>query len=164
MMVVRIRKIVPMGCIYASAISENSETSTSHTLLGLRQRNFLHFHFIESEKRMKGYALDKWESTLNLCVHAHGPDIEPIMEAARKNKYFLGTSSTCTYELILCNRGPDHIFSVTLFPRQVKILVFCRSIHLFNLYLGLPLDIIPLASRDYQGNYITSQEFFINYY
>ena len=34
---------------------------------------------------MKGYALKKWESTLNLCVHAHGPDVELIMEVARKN-------------------------------------------------------------------------------
>jgi hypothetical protein len=33
---------------------------------------------------MRGYTLKKWESTLNLCVHAHGLDIEPIMEAARK--------------------------------------------------------------------------------
>jgi hypothetical protein len=22
---------------------------------------------------------------LNLCVHAHGPDVEPIIEAVRKN-------------------------------------------------------------------------------
>ena len=36
---------------------------------------------------MKGYALKKWELTLNLCVHAHGPDVELIMEAARKNIY-----------------------------------------------------------------------------
>ena len=36
---------------------------------------------------MKGYALKKWESTLNLCVHAHGPDVGLIMEAARKNNY-----------------------------------------------------------------------------
>ena len=33
---------------------------------------------------MKGYALKKWESTLNPCVHAHGPDVELIMEAAHK--------------------------------------------------------------------------------
>jgi hypothetical protein len=34
---------------------------------------------------MTGDTLKKWESTLNLCVHAHGPDVEFIMEAARKN-------------------------------------------------------------------------------
>ena len=64
---------------------------------------------------MKGYALQKWESTLNLCVHAHGTDVELIMEAARKNNYFFGTSSSCIYELILCNRGSDHISSLIPF-------------------------------------------------
>jgi hypothetical protein len=87
---------------------------------------------------MKGYALKKWESTLNLCVHAHGPDVELIMEAARKNSYFLGTSSSCISELIPYNHGFDHILSLTPFPGQVKILVFCRSFRLPNLYLNLP--------------------------
>ena len=41
------------------------------------------------ERRMEGYALKKWESTLNLCVHAHGPDVELIMEASCNNNYFL---------------------------------------------------------------------------
>ena len=75
-----------MGCTYAAAICENPATPTSQTPLVLCQINFQHFHFIESEKRMKGYALEKWESTLNLCVHAHGPDVQLIMEAARKKK------------------------------------------------------------------------------
>ena len=34
---------------------------------------------------MKDYALQKWESTLSLCVHAHGPDVELIMEASCNN-------------------------------------------------------------------------------
>ena len=34
---------------------------------------------------MKGYALKKWASILNLCVHAHGPDVELIMEASLKS-------------------------------------------------------------------------------
>ena len=84
-MVVWIRKIVPMGCIYAFVIYENPETCTGHTLLVLRQINFQHFDFTKSEKWMRGYALKKWESTLNPCVHARGPDAELIMEAARKN-------------------------------------------------------------------------------
>ena len=33
---------------------------------------------------MKGFAVKKWELTLNLCVHAHGPDVELIMEASCK--------------------------------------------------------------------------------
>ena len=58
---------------------------------------------------MKGYALKKWESTLNLCVHAHGPDVELIMEAARKNNYSFGISSSYIWDLAFCNRGSDHV-------------------------------------------------------
>ena len=36
--------------------------------------------FLKHEKWMEGYALKKWESTLELSVHAHGPDVELIME------------------------------------------------------------------------------------
>ena len=46
---------------------------------------------------MEGYALMKWESTLNLCVHAHGPDVELIMEASCYNNNPLVISSSCIY-------------------------------------------------------------------
>ena len=59
---------------------------------------------------MKGYALEKWESTLNLCVHAHGHDVDPIMEASCNNNFFLDILSYGIGELILCKRGSDHIF------------------------------------------------------
>ena len=59
---------------------------------------------------MKGYALEKWESTLNLCVHAHGHDVDPIMEASYNNNYFPGIISSGIGELILCNCGSDHMF------------------------------------------------------
>ena len=39
---------------------------------------------IKYERRMEGYALKKWESTLNLCVHAHGHDVDPIIKAFLK--------------------------------------------------------------------------------
>ena len=58
---------------------------------------------------MKGYALEKWESTLNLCVHAHGHDVDPIMEASCNNNYFLDIISSGICELILCDRGADHV-------------------------------------------------------
>ena len=58
---------------------------------------------------MEGYALKKWESTLNLCVHAHGPDVDPIMEASCNNNYFL-ENIIWICELILCNRGSDRNF------------------------------------------------------
>ena len=59
---------------------------------------------------MKGYALEKWESTLNLCVHAHGHDVDPIMEAYyNNNNYFPGIISSGIGELILCNRCSGHV-------------------------------------------------------
>ena len=47
---------------------------------------------------------------LELCVHAHGHDVDPIMEASCNNNYFLDIISFCIGELILCNRGSDHMF------------------------------------------------------
>jgi hypothetical protein len=50
---------------------------------------------------MKGYALKKWESTLNLYVHAHGNNVDPIMEAPCNNSYPLDIipSRTCVESL-----------------------------------------------------------------
>ena len=80
---------------------------------------------------------------LELCVHAHGHDVYPIMEASSNNNYSLDMISFGICELILCNRGSDHIFSLIPFLGLVKALVFCRSIHLCNLYYVLPSSITP---------------------
>ena len=98
---------------------------------------------------MKGYALEKWESTLNLCVHAHGHDVDPIMEASCNNNYFLVIISFGIYELIL-NHGSYHIFYLIPFLGQVKPLVLYRSMHPSNLYFDLPSSTNPLVSRGYQ--------------
>ena len=50
---------------------------------------------------MEGYALKKWESTLKLCVHAHGHDVDPIIEASCNNNYFLDMISSSICVLIL---------------------------------------------------------------
>ena len=72
---------------------------------------------------MEGYALKKWESTLNLCVHAHGHDVDPIMEASCNNNYCLDIISSGICELILCNRGSNHDCSpLILFLERVKYL------------------------------------------
>ena len=78
---------------------------------------------------------------LELCVHAHGYDVDLIMEASLIIKYSLGISSSCIYKSILCNRGSDHIFSLIPLLRQVKELVVYRSIHLHNPYFDLPSSI-----------------------
>ena len=69
----------------------------SHTLLVLHQINLSHYKFFENEEWMKGYALKKWESTLNLCVHAHGPNVELVMEASCDNNNPLVISSSGNY-------------------------------------------------------------------
>ena len=58
---------------------------------------------------MEGYTLKKWESTMNLCVHAHGHDVDPIMEASCDNNYSFGISSSYIWDLAFCNRGSDHV-------------------------------------------------------
>ena len=52
-------------------------------------------------------------------------------------------SSSCIGGLIIRNRGSDHSFSLTPFPGQVKILVFCRSFHMSNLYFWSTSSIAP---------------------
>ena len=47
---------------------------------------------------------------LELCVHAHGHDVDPILEASCNNNYFLDVISFGIGELILCNHGSDHMF------------------------------------------------------
>ena len=57
---------------------------------------------------------------LELCVHAHGHDVDPIIEASCNNNYFLDMKSSGIYVLIICSRGPGHIFSLIPFLGQVK--------------------------------------------
>ena len=84
-----------MGGIYTSLICVNLETSMGHTLLVVHLIMIQHNNFIEIEKWMKGNALNKWELTLNLCVHAHGYDVELIMKASYKDKHSLHINSSC---------------------------------------------------------------------
>ena len=65
---------------------------------------------------------------LELCVHAHGHDVDPIMEASWNNNYSFGISSSYIWDLAFCNRGSDHIFSLIPFLVQVWALVFCRAL------------------------------------
>ena len=58
---------------------------------------------------MKGYALQKWESTLNLCVHAHGHDVDLLIKASFQINYSLGISSSYIWDLAFFNRGSDHV-------------------------------------------------------
>ena len=46
---------------------------------------------------------------LELCVHAHGHDVDPIMETYCNDNYFLDIISSDIGELTLCSRGSDHV-------------------------------------------------------
>src|SRR3954469_8217691 len=62
----------------------------------------------KSRSDLKGDTLKKWESTLNLRVHAHGYDVELIMKAPCKDNYPLGITSSCPDDWVPCDHGSDH--------------------------------------------------------
>ena len=66
---------------------------------------------------------------LEFCVHAHGHDVDLIMEASLKINYLLGISSSYLWDLVLCNRGFDHDCSPLIpYHRKVNALAFCTLI------------------------------------
>jgi hypothetical protein len=77
-----------MGCIHASVICENPETSMSHTHLVFCQI-ISTLQFLRTRGVNERLCIEEVGVDLELCVHAHGPGVELIMEAARKNNYFL---------------------------------------------------------------------------
>ena len=46
---------------------------------------------------------------LELCVHAHGHDVDLVMEASRNNNYPLDIISSYIWDLAFCNHGSDHV-------------------------------------------------------
>ena len=110
----------------------NPEISMSHTLLALRQIKFHHDNFIESEKWMKGYALKKWESTLNLCVHAHGYDVELIMKPSCRDKYSLGINHLASMIGSLAIMVLAMMFSFDSISRTRSITCLLLPLFLFN--------------------------------
>ena len=46
---------------------------------------------------------------LELCVHAHGHDVDLIVQASLKLIYSFGISSSYIWDLAFFNRGSDHV-------------------------------------------------------
>ena len=46
---------------------------------------------------------------LELCVHAHGHDVDLLIEASFKINYSLGISSSYIWDLAFFNRSSDHV-------------------------------------------------------
>ena len=119
------------------------ETSMGHTLLVLCHILIQHNNFIKIEKRMKGNALKKWESTLNLCVHAHGYNVDLSCK-------LLVEWLSAWYKFFLhLWLGPLRLWSQPWyspfipFLRQDWTLVFYKSTIQFNFYLVPPSRITP---------------------
>src|SRR3954468_11509200 len=107
-----------------------------------------HNNFIEIEKWMKGNALKKWESTLNLCVHAHGYDVELIMKASCNDNYPLGINSSCTYDRVHFDHDFDHDVLLRFhFANNMEHLSSTSQ----RPYLVPPSRINPPVSRRYCG-------------
>jgi len=98
----------PDGLTYASPNMCEPKFLCGSYSIGVTPDKIPHDNLIESEKWMKSYALKKWESTLNLCVHAHGYDLELIMVASCKDNYPLGVNSSCIYDWFLRDHGSYH--------------------------------------------------------
>ena len=101
---------------------------------------------------------------LELCVHAHGHDVDPIMEASCNKNYFLDIISSGICELVLCNRGFDHI--VLLWSHFSDKMKYLSSVDLFTCPTSIMfyLRVLPLGISRISRNYITSYGFFINCY
>src|SRR3954465_2848858 len=68
----------------------------------------------KSRSGLKGITLEKWESTLNLCVHAHGYDVELLMKASCNDSYFLGINYSCYYDWFPWDHGTGHDILILL--------------------------------------------------
>ena len=82
---------------------------------------------------------------LELCVHAHGHDVDPIIEASCKIFNHLGNYFGVIKLDPLQLWFRQYRSSLIPFLGQVEVLVLCRSLHLSNLYFDL-LSIITMIS------------------
>ena len=70
-----------MGWTYTFPKLSEPESFHKSYPSGVLPDNFLAYNFFEDEKSMKGYALEVGVD-LELCVHAHGHDVDHVMEAS----------------------------------------------------------------------------------
>ena len=89
----------------------NPEVFTSHTHLVFHQVKLSTTNVIfEIQEVNERICIGEVGVDLEPCAHAHGCDIYPIMKASCSNSYFLDIISFDIGEVILCNRGFDHMF------------------------------------------------------
>ena len=61
---------------------------------------------------MERNALEKWGSTLSIHVHAHGNDVNLIMEASHKKIIIPLCKPSDILDLIPYNYGSDHVLLI----------------------------------------------------
>ena len=94
-----------------SLIGANPKDFTGHTYLVLNQVKLSTTNAIFETREVNGrLSIEEVGVDLELSVHTHGHDVELIMEASCNNNFFLDIISSSIGELILCNRGSDHMF------------------------------------------------------
>ena len=105
----------------------NPKDFTSHTYLVLHQVKLLTSNVIFENQEVNGRLyIEEVGVDLELCVHAHGHDVDPIMEASCNNNYFLDIISSGIGELILFA-----IVVLTMF--SFKYHVLCKFKHLSSI-------------------------------
>ena len=72
-----------------SLIGVNSEDFTSHTHLVVHQEKLSTLMPLSKREVNGRLCIEEVGVDLELCVHAHGRDVYPIMEASCNNNYFL---------------------------------------------------------------------------
>ena len=98
---------------------------------------------------------------LELCVHAHGHDVDLIIKASLRLNYSFGISSSYIWDLtFLQSWFRPHSPLITISCASLSTCL-CRAIPQPNLYFDLSSSITPWYLEDTTG-YITSYEFFIN--
>ena len=92
-----------------SLISANPKDFTGHTCLVLRQVELSTTNVIfEIREVIERLYIGEVGVDLELYVHAHGNDVDLIMEASPKINCPLGISFYI-WDLVYCKRGSDHI-------------------------------------------------------
>ena len=93
-----------------SLIHVNPKDFMGHTYLVLHQVKLstTNVNFEKREVNGRLY-IEEVGVDLELCVHAHGNDVDLIMEASLKINYSLGICSSYIWDLVFCEHGSDHI-------------------------------------------------------
>ena len=89
---------------------------------------------------------------LELCVHAHGNDIELIMGASHNSNYPLVTNSSYIYGLMIYKCGPSHIVHLrSQFSDKLKGTCLPPINIPLQLLFWSAFEYYPMVSRDYHG-------------